>query len=57
MVVLTERSYPLAVCMCLCLGACVCVRRSKWFLDKLGHDGLNNMLAAYEVSPLPRMSP
>lgn len=24
------------------------IANSKWFLEKLGHDGLNNLLAAYE---------
>ena len=23
----------------------------KWFLDKLGHEGLNKMLAGYEAEP------
>ena len=35
---------PLRVgCCCLCA-----INRSKWFLDKLGHEGLNQMLAGFE---------
>lgn len=38
-----------AVLTPLLVGCCLCaINRSKWFLDKLGHEGLNQMLAGFE---------
>ena len=35
------------VCVFLILLLCFCAFRRKWFLDKLGHSGLNRILADY----------
>lgn len=35
-------------CNAYCAVWLLVTLRSKWFLDKTGHEGLNNLLAAYE---------